>query len=270
MAGELAFTLVQLLATIVGVAVFTHAQIEFGPQHWVMVARDAGMVERAALAARIAVFTHAQIEFGPGTPEEQYQIHPLDMKIFLSLCLFVALLGLACSARLRREEKKKFTTQYDNVDLDVILKNPRLLNGYLDCLVRDGNCTPDGKELKENGNPICKHHSKYTRPRFEPRSSVRGSLVYCESSAIDHVATKTCPVISAIYGFRDPSVLVGTEGYFESLADALANDCDKCSEKQKAGSDKVIKHLIAHQPEDWKDVEKKYDSEGAYRKRHNL
>nr|CAD7445705.1 unnamed protein product [Timema bartmani] len=141
---------------------------------------------------------------GPGPPEEQYQIHPLDMKIFLSICLFVALLGLACSARLRREEKKKFTTQYDNVDLDVILKNPRLLKGYLDCLVRDGNCTPDGKELKD------------------------------------------------------------------SLADALANDCDKCSEKQKAGSDKVIKHLIANQPEDWKDVEKKFDPEGAYRKRHNL
>lgn len=30
----------------------------------------------------------------------------------------------------------------------------------------------------------------------------------------------------------------------ESLPDALANDCSKCSEKQKTGSDKVVRYLI--------------------------
>nr|CAD7591520.1 unnamed protein product [Timema genevievae] len=63
------------------------------------------------------------------------------------------------------------------------------------------------------------------------------SLVYCESSALDPAVTEvplrpdstgldmicrpesghTCPVASAIYGFRDPPVLVGTEGYFGRL-----------------------------------------------------
>jgi hypothetical protein len=42
----------------------------------------------------------------------------------------------------------KFTTKYDNVDLDEILKSDRLLKNYFDCLMDRKPCTPDGKELK--------------------------------------------------------------------------------------------------------------------------
>lgn len=41
-----------------------------------------------------------------------------------------------------------YTTKYDNVDLDQILRTKRLLNNYVDCLVGEKTCTPDGKELK--------------------------------------------------------------------------------------------------------------------------
>ncbi|XP_049963157.1 ejaculatory bulb-specific protein 3-like [Schistocerca serialis cubense] len=43
-----------------------------------------------------------------------------------------------------------YTTKYDNLDLDEILANERLLKKYHECLVSDSDssCTPDGKELK--------------------------------------------------------------------------------------------------------------------------
>nr|AYN71368.1 chemosensory protein 19 [Oedaleus infernalis] len=47
--------------------------------------------------------------------------------------------------------EEKYTTKYDNVNLDEILNNDRLLNKYVQCLMEDGesNCTADGKELKK-------------------------------------------------------------------------------------------------------------------------
>lgn len=42
----------------------------------------------------------------------------------------------------------KYTTKYDNVDLEEILKNKRLLKNYVHCLLEKGNCSPDGLELK--------------------------------------------------------------------------------------------------------------------------
>lgn len=43
---------------------------------------------------------------------------------------------------------EKYTTKYDNVDLDEIIGNKRLLKNYVNCLLDKGNCTPDGQELK--------------------------------------------------------------------------------------------------------------------------
>ncbi|GAB0088839.1 Ejaculatory bulb-specific protein 3 [Sergentomyia squamirostris] len=42
----------------------------------------------------------------------------------------------------------KYTTKYDNVDLEEILSSDRLFNNYFKCLLGDGRCTPDGSELK--------------------------------------------------------------------------------------------------------------------------
>ncbi|XP_049832376.1 allergen Tha p 1-like isoform X3 [Schistocerca gregaria] len=43
-----------------------------------------------------------------------------------------------------------YTTKYDNIDLDEILHNDRLLKKYHECLLSDADtsCTADGKELK--------------------------------------------------------------------------------------------------------------------------
>lgn len=57
--------------------------------------------------------------------------------------LLLGLLGVALG-----HPQSTYTTKYDGVDIESILKNPRLLNNYVNCLLEKGNCTPDGKELK--------------------------------------------------------------------------------------------------------------------------
>lgn len=41
-----------------------------------------------------------------------------------------------------------YTTKYDGVDIDNILKNDRLLTSYFNCIMDKGKCSPDGTELK--------------------------------------------------------------------------------------------------------------------------
>lgn len=60
----------------------------------------------------------------------------------------VGFLFLAAVAVVYAEDVKKFTTKYDNVNIDDILKSDRLLNNYFDCLMDKKACTPDGQELK--------------------------------------------------------------------------------------------------------------------------
>jgi hypothetical protein len=42
----------------------------------------------------------------------------------------------------------KYTTRYDHIDVDGILKSQRLLRNYFNCLVDKGPCTREGLELK--------------------------------------------------------------------------------------------------------------------------
>ncbi|CAG9860081.1 unnamed protein product [Phyllotreta striolata] len=42
----------------------------------------------------------------------------------------------------------KYTTKYDNIDLDAIIKSDRLLKNYVDCLMDRKGCTKEGETLK--------------------------------------------------------------------------------------------------------------------------
>lgn len=42
----------------------------------------------------------------------------------------------------------KYTNKYDNIDVDKILTNERVLSNYIKCLMDEGPCTPEGRELK--------------------------------------------------------------------------------------------------------------------------
>lgn len=61
------------------------------------------------------------------------------MKLFVAT--FIVLVGAALAA-------DQYTTKYDGVNLEEILKSDRLLNNYYKCLMDTGKCTPDGNELK--------------------------------------------------------------------------------------------------------------------------
>ncbi|KAM7349333.1 antennal protein 10 isoform 2-T2 [Cochliomyia hominivorax] len=48
--------------------------------------------------------------------------------------------------------KQTYDNKFDNIDIDEILGQERLLNNYIKCLEGLGPCTPDGKMLKEFSN----------------------------------------------------------------------------------------------------------------------
>ncbi|CAB3231650.1 unnamed protein product [Arctia plantaginis] len=51
---------------------------------------------------------------------------------------------------LARPDDDHYTDRYDNVDLGEILSNNKLLIPYIKCMLDQGKCTPDAKELKDH------------------------------------------------------------------------------------------------------------------------
>jgi hypothetical protein len=52
------------------------------------------------------------------------------------------------------------------------------------------------------------------------------------------------------------------------IADALQTECSKCSDKQKEGTEKVIKFMYKNKPDDWKNLQEKYDPDNTYFKKY--
>jgi Insect pheromone-binding family, A10/OS-D len=73
--------------------------------------------------------------------------------------------------------EETYDVKYDSVNIDEILKSERLMSNYINCLLDDGPCTEDGRDLKD------------------------------------------------------------------TLPDAISNDCSKCTEKQKEGSNKMMQFM---------------------------
>lgn len=64
------------------------------------------------------------------------------MKFFLaSFFALVVVLGAVLA-------QDTYTSRFDNIDLEEILKSDRLFNNYFKCLMEKGKCTPDASELK--------------------------------------------------------------------------------------------------------------------------
>nr|AXF48713.1 chemosensory protein CSP17 [Lobesia botrana] len=63
------------------------------------------------------------------------------MKLLLLFCC--GLVGLSLADDL-------YTDRYDNLNIDEILENRRLLIPYVKCMLDQGRCTPEGKYLKTN------------------------------------------------------------------------------------------------------------------------
>ncbi|KAM0730249.1 Allergen Tha p 1 [Formica fusca] len=44
---------------------------------------------------------------------------------------------------------EKYSRKYDDVDVDKILQSNRILNNYIRCLLDEGPCTAEGRELRK-------------------------------------------------------------------------------------------------------------------------
>lgn len=126
-------------------------------------------------------------------PSELIFISLITQMKYLAAFVFAAVVAIAIA---RPEEK--YTTKYDGVDIDEILKSDRLFNNYFKCLMDKGKCTPDGSELKR------------------------------------------------------------------VLPDALRTNCSKCSDKQKGGTERVIRYLIDNKATQWEALQAKYDPDHIY------
>ncbi|XP_055597694.1 ejaculatory bulb-specific protein 3-like [Uranotaenia lowii] len=60
----------------------------------------------------------------------------------------IAILAFTLLAVTASVSSQKYTTKYDGIDVDEILKSDRLFNNYYKCLLEQGRCTPDANELK--------------------------------------------------------------------------------------------------------------------------
>lgn len=101
-----------------------------------------------------------------------------------------------------RPEETTYTSRFDSVDIDRILKTDRLFKNYYACLMGTGKCTPEGRELQR------------------------------------------------------------------TLPDALKTNCEKCTEKQRDGTDRVLRFIVKNKPEEWKALKAKYDPEDIYIKKY--
>ncbi|CAK9806583.1 Ejaculatory bulb-specific protein 3 [Anthophora quadrimaculata] len=63
-------------------------------------------------------------------------------KMKISLLLF-ALVAIICVTA------EKYSSKYDDVDVDRILQNNRVLTNYIKCMLDEGPCTNEGRELKK-------------------------------------------------------------------------------------------------------------------------
>ncbi|KAG5898658.1 hypothetical protein JTB14_005417 [Gonioctena quinquepunctata] len=77
----------------------------------------------------------------PGEKQDRGS-HPLLSKLVPVLVVVLS------NDRENRANEPKYTTKYDNIDLDQILKNDRILRNYVDCCLGKKKCTSDGEELK--------------------------------------------------------------------------------------------------------------------------
>ncbi|CAH2089571.1 unnamed protein product [Euphydryas editha] len=113
------------------------------------------------------------------------------MKSIIVLC-FLALVAYAAA------RPDKYTDRFDDINLEEIINNRKLLTGYILCVLDKGKCTAEGRELKSH------------------------------------------------------------------IKEALENNCENCTEKQRSGTRTVIGHLINNEKDYWSKLTEKYDPQHKY------
>lgn len=61
----------------------------------------------------------------------------------LNVCLVLIASLIYCTLA-----EDKYTNKFDKFDIDSVLNNNRILTSYIKCLLDEGNCTNEGRELR--------------------------------------------------------------------------------------------------------------------------
>ena len=74
-------------------------------------------------------------------------IEQLANRLNMNFITLITLCLATASFVLSAEDNSKYTTKYNNFDIDSVLNNEKILKNYVNCLVGEGNCTPQGRDL---------------------------------------------------------------------------------------------------------------------------
>nr|UEN71182.1 chemosensory protein 6 [Gregopimpla kuwanae] len=61
----------------------------------------------------------------------------------MKLCLVLMVLVVGTLAA------ENYSNKFDDIDVDRILQNNRILTNYIKCMMEEGSCTAEGRELKK-------------------------------------------------------------------------------------------------------------------------
>nr|AIX97840.1 chemosensory protein [Cnaphalocrocis medinalis] len=111
------------------------------------------------------------------------------MKTFTAICL----LALAASAA-AFPGSDKYTDRYDNINLDEIISNKRLLVPYIKCMLEQGKCSPEGKELRSHIKEALENYcGKCTETQRDGTRRVIGHLINNEPDYWSQLTVKYDP-----------------------------------------------------------------------------
>ncbi|KAF4527287.1 hypothetical protein B566_EDAN016075 [Ephemera danica] len=185
----------------------------------------------------------------------------------MQLLVFVLLVATAALALPQSGGNRRYTDKYDHVDVDAILKNERILNSYIKCMLDQGPCTAEGRELKTDLPDALETECAKCTP--SQKNIVRKAARFLSEKRPQEwqrLTDRFDPEGKFKTGFE--RFLNDTFNLTGILPDALATDCASCSDTQKNGSTKVIHYLIENKESIWTELAGRYDPSGAYRTRH--
>ncbi|XP_053615079.1 ejaculatory bulb-specific protein 3 [Plodia interpunctella] len=126
----------------------------------------------------------------------------------------VILVCLLAVAALARPEKEYYTDKYDNIDLDEILDNRRLLIPYIKCSLDQGKCSADGREMKSHIRDAMETEcSKCTKKQKKNTRKILRHLIIHEKDFWEQLKAKYDPT-AKYYPTYEHAVEIDDKAFF--------------------------------------------------------
>ncbi|XP_058821017.1 ejaculatory bulb-specific protein 3-like [Topomyia yanbarensis] len=105
-----------------------------------------------------------------------------------------------------------YTNKYDNIDVDEILKSPRLFTSYYKCLMDMGPCTAEGNELKKHlPDALSNACAKCTEKQREFAVKILNELIANHPDEWTTLRAKYDPDNKLVEKFRETALAAGVK-----------------------------------------------------------